>query len=202
MTARNFAAGAEKLGLCPEVQAEGKTWRFIGIQAKNRKEWNIMHLANMYNKTTTIALYDTLGAEAARFVIDETEMTTIACSKDLVNKIVDMKQEDDKMPEAERMLHRLKNIVCFESDCDTAQLESAEKCGLKVFSFDDVTAAGISHMAEYKPVEPQPDDCCVFSYTSGTTGNPKGVKLTQKGLLMSATSVMIRMKKYNVGLGD
>ena len=28
--------------------------------------------------------------------------------------------------------------------------------------------------------EPTPDDCFMFSYTSGTTGDPKGVKLTHK----------------------
>jgi len=29
--AHNFAAGCVKLGLIPNVQAEGKTWRFMGI---------------------------------------------------------------------------------------------------------------------------------------------------------------------------
>ena len=69
-TARNFAAGAEKLGLVKDVEAEGKTWRFIGIQSKNRKEWNIIHLANMYIRSTTVSLYDTLGVEAERYVIN------------------------------------------------------------------------------------------------------------------------------------
>lgn len=64
MNALNFAAGAHKLGLIPEVEAEGQRWRFMGIQAKNRAEWVIIHLANMYNKCTTVALYDTLGMEA------------------------------------------------------------------------------------------------------------------------------------------
>lgn len=32
-------------------------------------------------------------------------------------------------------------------------------------------------------IEPQPEDVYMLSYTSGTTGNPKGVKLTQKMIL-------------------
>ena len=36
------------LDLCPEVMAEGMPWRFLGIQSKNRKEWFLLHLANMY----------------------------------------------------------------------------------------------------------------------------------------------------------
>ena len=125
-TARNFAAGAEKLGLCPDIEAEGKIWRFIGIQAKNRKEWNLIHLANMYLRTTTVALYDTLGVDASKYVINQTEMITIACSKDLVHKIVDMKLEDDKAPEEERKLFRLKYVVCFEGECDIKDLETAD----------------------------------------------------------------------------
>jgi len=32
-------------------------------------------------------------------------------------------------------------------------------------------------------VEPKPDDTFMFSYTSGTTGDPKGVKLTHNMLV-------------------
>jgi long-chain acyl-CoA synthetase len=42
----------------------------------------------------------------------------------------------------------------------------------------------------------------MFSYTSGTTGDPKGVKLTQKMLLMAATAVMLRMRRNNLGLTE
>jgi long-subunit acyl-CoA synthetase (AMP-forming) len=48
-------------GLLPEVEGEGRSWRFLGIQAKNRKEWNLLHVANMCVGATTVALYDTLG---------------------------------------------------------------------------------------------------------------------------------------------
>jgi long-subunit acyl-CoA synthetase (AMP-forming) len=36
---------------------------------------------------------------------------------------------------------------------------------------------------------PTPDTCAAFSYTSGTTGDPKGVKLTHKMLLGAAYAV-------------
>ena len=42
----------------------------------------------------------------------------------------------------------------------------------------------------------------MFSYTSGTTGDPKVVKLTQKMLLMAATAVMLRMRRNNLGLTE
>ena len=60
-TAKKFAAGAESMNLTPEVEADGETWKFMGVQSKNRKEWNIVHLSNMFHKATTVGLYDTLG---------------------------------------------------------------------------------------------------------------------------------------------
>lgn len=56
------------LGLIPEIEAEGKKWRFVGIQAKNRVEWTCTHLANMHIKTTTIGLYDSLGDPETRYI--------------------------------------------------------------------------------------------------------------------------------------
>lgn len=38
-----FGAGLMALNLIPEVEGEGKKWRFLGIQSKNRKEWNLCH---------------------------------------------------------------------------------------------------------------------------------------------------------------
>ena len=39
--------GIMNLGLAPQVDAEDKLWRFVGIQSKNREEWNITNWANM-----------------------------------------------------------------------------------------------------------------------------------------------------------
>ena len=68
--AKLLAAGLIALDLIPEVEAEDRKFRFLGIQAKNRKEWNLLHVANMFVGATTVALYDTMGVEASRFVID------------------------------------------------------------------------------------------------------------------------------------
>ena len=35
-------------GLTPEIEAEGRTWKFMGIQSKNRKEWQYFNLSGMY----------------------------------------------------------------------------------------------------------------------------------------------------------
>lgn len=130
-TSKLFGAGLMAMNLIPEVEGEGKKWRMLGIQSKNRKEWNLCHMGNYFTGGTTIALYDTLGPDAARFVCHQTELATICCSKDLVSGLIKLKEED---PEGK--MTSLVNIVSFESDVVKADLERAEKIGIKVTTFD------------------------------------------------------------------
>jgi len=95
----------------PEIEGEGKMWKMLGIQSKNRVEWNLCHIGNYLAGGTTIALYDTLGQDAARYVCDQTELSTICCSKDLVQSIIKLKSDD---PEGK--MTKLENIVSFEGD--------------------------------------------------------------------------------------
>jgi long-subunit acyl-CoA synthetase (AMP-forming) len=51
----------------------------------------------MYQGITTVALYDTLGDEAIRFVLNQTELTTMAISVEFVPVFAKMKMEDIKL---------------------------------------------------------------------------------------------------------
>ena len=186
MNAFNFAAGAAKLGLIPDVNVDGQPWRFMGIQSKNRAEWVIIHLANMYNRCTTIALYDTLGIDASKFIIDQTEVSTICCSPDLVDKLIQLKANDDKLPAQTKKVHRLKNIVSFERIEDYGLNEVANLAGLRLLTLGDVIQAGIEAqetVGGYRPREVGTNDAFMLCYTSGTTGDPKGVILTHKMMI-------------------
>ena len=44
----NLSYGIAAAGLTPEVEAEGKTWKFMGIQSKNRKEWQFVNMSGMF----------------------------------------------------------------------------------------------------------------------------------------------------------
>lgn len=46
--AKNLSFGMIELGLCPEVDVSGKTFKFLGIKSKNRKEWHLTYAANMH----------------------------------------------------------------------------------------------------------------------------------------------------------
>jgi len=76
----DLACGMVQLNLMPEVEGEGKLWKFMGIYSKNREEWAFTDLAALRQGGTVIAFYDTLGPSAVEFVIKQTSLTTIACA--------------------------------------------------------------------------------------------------------------------------
>jgi len=45
----------------------------------------------MYQKVTTVAFYDTLGPDATKFMLNQTELTTMFVSKEYVSKLATMK---------------------------------------------------------------------------------------------------------------
>lgn len=44
----NLSYGMYRLGLIPDIEAEGKSYRFMGIQCKNRAEYGLTFVANMH----------------------------------------------------------------------------------------------------------------------------------------------------------
>jgi len=123
--------------LAPVVNAEETNYRFIGIQSKNRAEWVITHLANAHQSITTVAFFDTLGPDAQKYIINQTEMTTIAVSKDYIKGLATAKVSD-----ADGKLKTLENIVVFESDISDEDKKLCEEAKLTLYTLDDLYEKG------------------------------------------------------------
>ena len=67
---------------------------------------------------------------------------------------------------------------------------------MKIITYDEVIQAGRQAKASgnYSSVVARPEDAFMFSYTSGTTGDPKGVKVTHKMIISCATAIRTRFK--------
>jgi long-chain acyl-CoA synthetase len=63
--------------------------------------------------------------------------------------------------------------------------EKARAAGLNIYHFNDILKSG-----EQNPQvvlrEPKPESIYMFCYTSGTTGDAKGAKITHYGLLANS----------------
>lgn len=91
---------------------------------------------------------------------------------------------------------KLSNIIQYESDINKERLELADQVGVSITTMEECIEAGKAN-TEWQPAEVTCDDTCMFSYTSGTTGDPKGVKLTHKMLVQCAAVVNCRLRQSN-----
>lgn len=108
-----------------------------------------------------------------------------------------MKTGDERMT-------TLKNLVVIgeRSDITDEVQKMADEAGLKLYTFQEVVDAGAKERQENGPmpiVEPKPEDVYMLSYTSGTTGDPKGVKITQTMILNASQAVNGRVQEDKGG---
>ena len=203
--AEDLSYGYLALDMVPAIQAEDKEWRFLGIQSKNRAEWLLTHFANIFKSVTTVALYDTLGVEAIKYCVDQTEMTTVAGTMDCLRKLADLKAAE--LGSADTKLHRVVNGIVFGVDAEhpisSDDQAACSAAGIKLHTISEVLQKGKEYKAagQGSPRPPAKDDCLALSYTSGTTGVPKGVKLTHKMVLGAAYAVNVRMANAGAAVG-
>lgn len=115
-------------------------------------------------------------------------------SADQVKKFVDIKKKDLK--EETVKMAKVKNLVVFEDSLDEAVVSDAKEADLKIYHMNKIIEAGKNAKAEgATDNQPSPDDVYMFSYTSGTTGDPKGVKLSHRMVIQAGAAVQGRMKK-------
>jgi len=92
----------------------------------------------------------------------------------------------------------LKNIVTFD-DVTPQQIEAAENAGLKTYHYRDVISEGLGH-PEHKLREATAESIYMFCYASGTTGDPKGAKMSNRGFM--ATMSLHEYADLGMGPGD
>ena len=181
----SLARGFKAIGMMPDVEADGKTWNFLGIYAKNRPEWVLCDLASTAINGTSIAFYDTLGPQAIEFVINQTQLSTICCAGASLSKIILLKSQGKAQS--------IKFLVSMD-DFDKSVEKDGEDVGIKVMHVNEVIQEGRKHTSmDLTPFAPTEDDIYMFCYTSGTTGDPKAAMLSHKNIMSAACST------FNVG---
>ncbi|GAA5869237.1 hypothetical protein JCM16303_000403 [Sporobolomyces ruberrimus] len=142
----------------------------FNLYAATSPRWQIMANACASQGITFATAYDSLGEEGLRHSINEPESTGVYTNANLLGTLASVVGQTPS----------LKFVVYDGKDSDIASgaLETirAANGGIEVLSFDDFIKSGKENPVEANP--PQPDDVLAIMYTSGSTGPPKGVMIT------------------------
>ncbi|KAI4315525.1 hypothetical protein L6164_028323 [Bauhinia variegata] len=161
-----------------------------GIYGANCPEWIISMEACNAHGLCCVPLYDTLGAGAVEFIICHAEVS-IAFA------------EEKKIPELLKALLNaskyLRTLVSF-GKVTPEQKQEVEKLGLAIYSWDEFLQVGNDQSFDL-PVKKKTDMCTIM-YTSGTTGDPKGVMISNESIIMLLAGVKRLLESVNEQLTD
>ena len=130
-------------------------------------------LATMQCGVTFVGFYDAMSAEQVDYILEETKISTIFCTSTKAKAILNMQKK--------ALAKHINQLVIFgvnTIDAELAQLGS-EVC-TTLYRFDQVP-----HNDDTPITPADKDDFYMISYTSGTTGNPKGVKIAHKKIMFN-----------------
>ncbi|KUJ09196.1 long-chain-fatty-acid-CoA ligase/ protein binding protein [Mollisia scopiformis] len=182
---KNFGAGVVELHKKAGVTEEKYG---VGLWCQNRPEWQISDLGCMSQSLFTVSIYDTLGPDTTEYIVNHATLTCVITSLPHIPTLLKLAPR----------IPSLKLIICLD------QLDAGERpgnskfailntlaadAGISIHYIEDVEALGAASGLPMKP--PRPEDIITINYTSGTTGNPKGVVLTHATAVAATTTALV-----------
>ncbi len=144
----------------------------IAIWSENRPEWVIADLGAMLAGAITVPLHTTFSARLiAQALLNSGSSFLIVSNADHARKIARI------LPE----LPQIRKIIIIEG------AETPEAADERYLSWKNLMDSGTKETI-FPPVSE--DDICSLLYTSGTTGDPKGVMLTHRNFLSNAQACL------------
>ena len=165
-----YAKFGEKIKLhsCALINADIKQGDTVGIYSPNRYEWAVTDFACCMVGAVSVPIYATNTKEQAAYVIKDADIKLIFVGNEF----------------------QYTNLESIAPNMDTIKIISYDRC-IKIdpasslyfedFLKIDITPELISEI-EYRNNQINKDDYTTYIYTSGATGNPKGVMLSHGNL--------------------
>lgn len=180
MTYTEVAAKVDAIASAIEGLGLGKQ-SAVGVYGINCPEWMITMQACNRMSYVCVPLYDTLGENAVEFILNHSEASVVFVQGAKLGELA----------KASKNLEHVKHVVYWGEASEEALSSLAS---VAITKFEDLMKKG--EEAPKAAVPPEPEDLCTIMYTSGTTGDPKGVMIMHKNIL-SEISALQRYLTYN-----
>ncbi|KAJ8941580.1 hypothetical protein NQ314_010355, partial [Rhamnusium bicolor] len=182
LRAKNFGSGLVASGLLPGSNT------ILGIYSQNCPEWILTEQAAYCYSMVLVPLYDTLGPDACAFIIKQAEISIVVCEDDAKCNLM-----------LEKSPRCLKKLIIMK-DIRVSTKQKAKNMGVEIVKLSDIELLGSKR--NHPEVPPKPSDLATICYTSGTTGNPKGVMLTHENIVASMSAVMLQLGDHKLRSTD
>lgn len=189
----NYEQFGEAVRLCSASLARLglKKGDCVGIYARNCPQWTIIQYGSLYGGFVPVPIYDTLGSNIVEYVCNHAQVKAAFVSCDNFENLNQVR-EKGKMPTVRKVIVIGNTDIIQDNDID----KCVEKDSINLISIYDFIEKGKDRVTA--TVDVGPDDSFVIMYTSGTTGDPKGVVLTNRNFISSMSSAIAFFKKYDI----
>ncbi|KAG5554774.1 hypothetical protein RHGRI_012361 [Rhododendron griersonianum] len=156
----------------------------VGLYFINRPEWVIVDHACSAYSYTSVPLYDTLGPDAVKYIVNHAVVQAIFCVPETLSILLSFLSEIPSV-----------RLIVVVGGIDEHLPSLPSTTGVEVLSYSKLLGEGRSSSQPFCP--PKPDDVATICYTSGTTGTPKGAVLSHGNLIADVAGSSLAVKFHS-----